>query len=466
MGLRLLHYADVENAYDDDERIGRLAGLIDHLRDDSTVVCGSGDDTGPGVLSVVTEGRQALDFFCAVEPDAETFGNHDFDHGSDALLDIVEDSPQTWVCANAFRDGERFTVTDGAAPWTVVDAGDYRVGVVGVAHPDTVEINPYAGDVRFTDPVPAVEAGVEALREHSVDRLVVLSHLGDDTELARAVDVDAVLGGHDHETLVDHVDGTLVCRPGGNGRFVLEVTFDGDRPTATHHPVAKGPLDSDVAGALRDRADAAGLTAVVGVTEEPVICDMMASKRGESRLGNLVTDALRWETDADVGIYAAGGFRRRPPLSGEVTAFDLVGVIPFDRDVVVLRVDGETLEAVFRQLALAQLEDAPVWFFGHVSGAELVWDDAANELRSAHVAGNSVESDGTYTIATTEFLVANEELFPAFEKGDVVGRYGLVYETLVAYVREVGIHPETEGRIRRPTLDENVVPERDWPFSP
>jgi 2',3'-cyclic-nucleotide 2'-phosphodiesterase (5'-nucleotidase family) len=40
-------------------------------------VVGTGDNTAPGVLSLATEGRAALPFFEAVEPDADTFGNHD-----------------------------------------------------------------------------------------------------------------------------------------------------------------------------------------------------------------------------------------------------------------------------------------------------------------------------------------------------------------------------------------------------
>jgi len=93
MALRILHYSDVENAYDDPERVGRLAGTIDAHRDDRTVVVGTGDDTAPGVLALRTEGRQALDFFRAVAPDVETFGNHDFDFGTDSLREIVAESP-------------------------------------------------------------------------------------------------------------------------------------------------------------------------------------------------------------------------------------------------------------------------------------------------------------------------------------------------------------------------------------
>jgi len=463
----LLHYADLERAHDDPETIARLVGLVEALRDEETVVCGAGDDTGPGVLSLVTSGRQALDFYRAVEADVETFGNHDFDHGTEPLLSVVEESPPTWVCANAFRDGERFGATEGTEPWTVVRAGERRVGVAGVAHPETAEINPNAADIRFTDPIPAVESAVDDLRDEPLDHVVVVSHLGDDTELARAVDVDVVLGGHDHERRVDVVDGTLVCRPGGTGRYLLEVSFADGRPSATHHAVAEGPLEADVAATYRRRMAEAGLTEVVGTTRDPIRCDLLACKRGESEIGNLITDAYRWKAGADVGLNSGGGFRRRPPLRGEVTAFDLVSVTPYGADLVVGRVDGETLLATFRGLALAGApDDLPDWHFGHVSGAEVVWDDAVDELRAEGVDGDPVDPSASYEVATSEFFVASDGLFPAIGPGDVVRRHGPQYEAVVEYVRETGLDPRLEGRIRRPEFDEDALPDCEGQFVP
>jgi len=467
MALRVLHYADVEAAYDDPERIGRLAGLVDELRDEETLVCGGGDNTGPGVLSVVTEGRQSLEFFRSVDPDAETVGNHDFDHGVDALLSVVADAPQSWLCANATRDGDQFGAARGVDPWTVADAAGTAVGLVGVAHPETAEINPNAAPVTFSDPIPVVRDAIEALRNRGVDRIVVVSHWGDDTALARAVDADLILGGHDHTRRVDRIDGTLVCRPGGTGRSLLEASFDGERPTATHHSVDDAPVDADVADAIRERMAATGLTDTVATAGDPVVCDMRACKRGESRLGNLVVDAYRWRSGADVALNSGGGFRRRPPLSGDVTAFDLVSVTPYAADLLTVALDGAALTETLGHLALESApDDLPKWHFGHVSGARVVWDDAAARLREARVGGDPVDPDATYTLATTEFFVASDELFPAFGPSDVVDRHGRQYEAVVDYVRECGLDPTFDGRIRRPTLDDDAVPDRNWPHSP
>lgn len=67
MALRILQYSDLENAHDVPERIGRLAGLIHARRDGRTLLAGTRDDLAPGVLSPATGGRQALDFFGAVD---------------------------------------------------------------------------------------------------------------------------------------------------------------------------------------------------------------------------------------------------------------------------------------------------------------------------------------------------------------------------------------------------------------
>lgn len=214
---RVLHYADVETAYDDPERVGRLAACIDRLRDDETLVLGAGDNTGPGVLALKGDGFAAMPFFEAVDPDADTLGNHEFDRTPAELRRLLAASPQAWVCANAHDGDERFAADD-VAPHAVFEAGAERVGVFGVASPETDDISPPATDLTFTDPVPAAREAVDALRERDVDHIVGLSHVGDDEPLASALDVPVILGGHVHDRREAVVDGTLLLRPGPLGR--------------------------------------------------------------------------------------------------------------------------------------------------------------------------------------------------------------------------------------------------------
>ncbi|SEO93978.1 5'-nucleotidase, C-terminal domain [Halogranum amylolyticum] len=447
MTLRLLHYSDLENAYDDPTRIGRLAATIDARRDDRTLVVGTGDDTAPGVLALETEGRQALEFFDAVAPDAETFGNHDFDFGPANTRDVVADSPQPWLSANVYEpDGERRFAD--AAPGLVIERDGTSVGLLGLTDPKTPAMCPPAADLVFADPVAAARETVADLRARGVDHVVVLSHLGrGDDELARTVDVDVILGGHLHSERRDRVAGTLLTRPGPNGAVLWEVELDETGATATRHDVTETTVDAAVADRLRTLMDATGLSEVVAVASDPIVRDRERRFGGECRVGNLVADAYRWVTDADVAFTNTGGLRDGPSLDGEVTVADLVGLSPFAGRLRTAEVRGDDLRALVERAATLSADlDGKRWF-GHVSGLAVVWDREAMELVELTHEGDPVDPAATYTLATNGFVVGAEQ-FPAPTREDVVADHGVQYDAIVAYARERGLDVELDGRLQ------------------
>ncbi|WP_254767930.1 bifunctional metallophosphatase/5'-nucleotidase [Salinilacihabitans rarus] len=451
MSLRLIQYSDVENACDDPDRIGRLARTIRRYRDDGTVVVGTGDNTSPGVLPLVTEGRQAIRFYEAVDPDVETFGNHDFDYGPGATLKVVRDSPQTWVSANVRRDGDRFGADAGVEPWTVVERDGVRVGFTGVTTPRTASLNPMATDLTFADPVAAAREATARLREAGADHVVVCSHLGTgDDDLARAVDADVVLGGHVPSPRVERVDGTLLTRPGDGGAAVVEVRLD-EGPTARLRPTsAVDPATDVVAEFERLRAEA-GLDEVVGRVDDPIARTEEALFGGECRAGNFVADAYRWKTGADLALQNSGGVRSGPALSGEVTAADVIGLVPFDEPVAVAEVPGERLARVLAGGAGVDLGFAePDWWHAQVSGATVEWDPDGHAVRPLTVGGEPFDPDATYRLATSDYLFHTDDEFPALRPADRVDRTaGTQYDVLLEYAREVGIEARVEGRVRR-----------------
>ena len=458
---RLLHYSDVENVYDDPVRVGRLAGTLRRRNGEDALVCGTGDNTSPGVLALIERGRQALDLFSAVDADVETFGNHDFDFGPDAARSIVAAAPQTWVSTNVYDpDGERFAAPDVVAH-TIEEVDGVRIGFFGVTDPATPSLNPMAGELRFTDPYDAAETAVEELRAAGVDRVVALSHLGGgDDELAGRVDVDVILGGHVHAERREWVDGTLLLRPGANGRTIFEVTFDANTgdTVVERHETADAPVADDVVSALQGRVDAAGLDEVVARADRPLDRSESTVFGGECPIGNFVADAYRWSLDADVGLQNSGGIRDGPPLSGEVTVADLVSVIPFEERVVRAELTGAELRDVFRESAAAVVDfGEPEWWHGHYSGAEIRWDDDANELLDARVGGDPVDPERRYTVATSAYLLHTDHEFPTLEERHRIGEGDIQFEVLAAYAREFGIDAGEAGRIRRTSGTETTA---------
>ena len=449
---RLIHYSDVENVFDTPQRAARLAGRIRALDGPDAAVVATGDTTAPGVLSLVSKGRQTLDFYAATGTALDTFGNHEFDYGPDALRELVADAPVEYVSANV-RDerGDPFGRDQGVVPWTTRNVDGATVGFVGLTDPATDSLNPMAAPLSFEEPVDAASDALDALRESAVDpdHVVVLSHLGvGDDDLARALDVDAILGGHVHSPRNEYVDGTLVVRPGVNGEAVAEIDLAAATPTATLHERDGAEPVPELRERLASRMSEADLGEVVGRVEEPIPRTGDVVHGGECRIGNFVADAFRWAHDADVGLSNAGGLRQGDPWEGDVTKADLISLIPFEEPVVLTSVTGGELFSLFREMGAPEVDFGEEhWWHGHVSNASVVWDDDTELVVEATVGGEPVALDETYTVATSEYLLHSDHEFPTLEERHRIGEGDIQYEVLAAYAREHGIDPAVEGRI-------------------
>ncbi|TKX73704.1 bifunctional metallophosphatase/5'-nucleotidase [Halorubrum sp. GN11_10-6_MGM] len=462
--VRLVHYSDIENVFDAPERAARLAGRIRALSGPDAAVVATGDTTAPGVLSLVATGRQVLDFYEATDTRLDTFGNHEFDYGPDALRGLVADAPATFVSANV-RDeaGEPFGRDEGVVPWTTLKVDGATVGFVGVTDPATNSLNPMAADLSFDDPVAAARDALAEMRtavaergpgreggdRDALDRVVILSHLGaGDDDLARDLDVDAVLGGHIHSRRNEVVEGTLLVRPGVNGEAVAEVDLDAAPATATlHEPDGADPAPG-LADALAERMAAADLDETVDVVEEPIARSGDVVHGGECRVGNFVADAFRWAHDADVGLSNAGGLRQGDPFVGDVTKADLISLIPFEEPVALASVSGAELGDVFREMAAPDVDfGEDDWWHGHVSNARVVWDDDAELILEAAVGGEPIDPDARYTVAVSEYLLHSDHEFPTLAQRHRIDEADIQYEVLADYARERGIDPAIEGRI-------------------
>jgi 2',3'-cyclic-nucleotide 2'-phosphodiesterase (5'-nucleotidase family) len=453
VSIRVLHYSDIENAYDEPGRVGKVASVLRARRTPETVVVGSGDNTGPGVLSLVTDGRVSIPFFERVSPDVETFGNHDLDHGLPGTRSIVDESPQTWVNANLHHDGDRLGADVGTVPSTVIDANGYQVGVTGVVTPDLPEITPAVDGVTVGDPTDAAQQAVDRLRDQGVDAVIVLAHIWEDTELAAAVDADLVASGHVHDARTTTVGDTVVTRPGSGGHVVYEIEL-GDDPSVKRHEVTKAPADAPTVQTLQTLAEEEGLTEPVSTVAEPIERGKHETLGGESRIGNLVTDAYRYVTGADVGLQNGGGIRTGPPLSGEITVGDLIGIVPFEEDVVVAELSGEELRSILREgsAAVHEIGD-PWWWNAHVSGVEAVWNRAERTFERLHVGGRPIDPDATYTLATSEYLLTTSLEFPTLTESHRIRAAGRQYDALVAYAQDQELDPEIEDRLVRREID-------------
>jgi len=360
---RICHYSDLENAVDGPERAGQVAALLDRLRDRGpALVVDGGDVLGPSLLGTETDGAHVPRTYAALGTDVATVGNHDLDYGVEALRSVVRESPATVLSANLHVDGEPLSDEPGVRRWTVRDVGDQSVALTGVIARELVENHWIADEtsLRATAAEAAVERALADARTAAgeFDHTVVVSHCGHrDDRIARECEVDVVLGGHVHDRHREWVADTLVARPGARGSHVLAVTLndadaagaglDADGSTAagltvqSHASGEESPSRATVE-TLRSLQSDLGLTRTVTVLDR-------ASERSrehlypESRVGNLVADAFRQASGADVALFNVGLLRAGPPLSGTVTVADCRSLAPFDNQIHTTTLTGAEL---------------------------------------------------------------------------------------------------------------------------
>ena len=134
-------------------------------------------------------------------------------------------------------------------------------------------------------------------------------------------------------------------------------------------------------------------------------CDvMLAKEQPESNMGNWAADAV-----ADrAGFYAKkevsfallnyGGLRIESIAPGPITKSKIFELMPFDNMLVVIEVQGNELDKVFRH-AVAK----GGW---PVSSAVKLTADASGKLIKVLINGEPVDADKTYNIATIDYLAS------------------------------------------------------------
>lgn len=307
-------------------------------------------------------GRAFLAALNQVGYDAMAVGNHEFDHGLDVLVGHLAAVGPPALLANATPpEGGSLP---GTRPYVILERGGLRVAIVGFCAVGTPSIT-HASSRQLVWREPAeVLARLKTELAGKYDLMFPVTHIGvgADKALARAhPDLPLIVGGHSHSLLRKGVrEGeTLIVQAGSKGSLVgrVDLWLDPETKAVLESRESMIELYQDPAPAdrvaaveaacasMRERSEVE-MSRVVGRLEADL-------SRGfdpftTAPCGNLVTDAMRARTGADVALQNRGGLRTNVP-AGEVTYRDLFQLLPFDNSLVTLTLTGAELTDLMRQ---------------------------------------------------------------------------------------------------------------------
>jgi len=293
---------------------------------------------------------------------------------------------------------------------------------------------------------------------------VTHQEIADDRALAAAVDVDLILGGHEHDPMVAEEGKTLITKGGSDARYLVQVdlwlTREGklvERSWRFREVSRRVEADPAVEELVRDYAARLDreLDTVIGRADAPLEARSHQLRTQETNLGDFVADRLRERLETDAAVINGGAIRtNRTVPPGPLTKRDVHSLLPFTDVVMKLELRGRDLRAALEH-GLAQTDRVGGGFL-QVSGIRFVWDpkrEPGRRVVSATVGGRVLEDDGAYTVAVPSYLVRGGDGYTALARGRALvdGTSGpQVAQILMdAIVARGAIAPSTDGRIAR-----------------
>lgn len=465
--------------------MARIRTLRKHLESDGTLVLvlHAGDALYPSVMSKYLDARAMVDVLNLLDGDAKafdpnfmiTFGNHEFDKSTDAVLMArLAESQFHWVATNSLhcKNGsecvpfsERSNVVTEAVTTKV---GRKTVGVIGLLYPLS---NSYA---KSTDVVSAARDAHDTLRKNGADVVIAVTHqdMSDDVNLIKEVPgINVVIGGHDHLYAQTREGSTWITKADADAKSVIvyDVTVPASGPVQTtplriavDTTIPKDPtVDAAVQRWLDALAVKLGGNDTIGQTKNLLEGVEPAVRGRETALGNLLADVARRRMKTDIAVMNGGGIRINDNIpSGPITKYDMEGVFYYNNQLVAFEVTGAQLLDMLRN-SISRV-DAGDGRFLQVSGVTFTYRPAGPgkytvEPADVKVGGKPLDVNAKYTMATVDYLYLHgtDDGYTLFSDANRPPKINTELETdfrseTEKYIREAGtVDVDIEGRIVR-----------------
>ncbi len=388
---------------------------------DYSIILSAGDMFQGTGLSNLTEGAAMLSVMNSFPFDAMAIGNHEFDWGLDKMLGILKEKADFDVLANNIYYKETGKLIDDVKPYTMIERGGYKVGIVGSIEygiDSSIMYNKLL-DYNIVDDKELTINYAKELKNAGADIVLFLTHQGlttNVTEIMESSDISAALLGHTHAKIIDTVNGKPVLEARANSQAYTKLVFDEtnmvysyDVREFSQSEISNTKLSSDMQSLLN-----AWHSKVDVVLNEEVLTTNGSFTRydngvGAGSLSRLVTESMydyakKYGLKNIIGVYNKGGLRadfRCDTKVCKMTYNDVYQMAPFENEIRYVTVKGSVLQSAIQNH----------FYYGV--------DFTTNKL----VDGTSFSLNESYNVVTVDYLTTNPNYRALYDPtgGKVIG---------------------------------------------
>ncbi|MEO8609634.1 MAG: 5'-nucleotidase C-terminal domain-containing protein [Chloroflexota bacterium] len=475
-----------------------LASVVKQIRAEggNTLLLDAGDRFTGTLFHSVHKGQDSVQIMNMLGYDAMTLGNHEFDGNKDnpeILESFVAGLKFPVVSANITFPAAS-PLAQAVKPYTVLDVNGQKVGVIGLTTPEAEILSTPGKDIVFHDNLAEItNKAVEDLTAQGVNKIILLTHIGIDAAMELAPQlhgVDVFVDGHSHTLLSNANAGAAGKYPilvadadGKNIQYVqageksiylgrLDVTFDadgnvtaaaGDTILLSRYITPDADMQTLVT-TLQEPVKALEEQPINATTDVVLVGEREVCRIEECNMGDVIADAMRAETGAQIAIMNGGGIRSSIE-AGDITLGEVLQVQPFGNTIATFKAKGVDIVAALENgVSLIKVDAGKVvraggaGRFPQVSGLTFSFDpnlEPGNRIQSVQVMGadgkfSDIDLEATYSVVTNNFVRQGGDGYTMFNDNAIdpydFGRVD--YEALRDYLAANSpIKTETDGRV-------------------
>jgi len=467
---------------------------------DYVLVMDQGDIFQGTPVGNYSKGASVIEFFNHAGVDLWTVGNHDFDEGGENLWHLIEMSEMPVLSANIVWE-ETGEPIEYVEPYIIKEYEGVKIGIIGLTTTDTPKMAfpAHVQGVKFLPAIDVAREMVKKVRAEGADIVFISGHMGipydpeagyremieleeeqreyedvrepledrkwgaNAMEIAHNVPgIDVFFAGHIHKGFdrpwEEPATHTILFQTYGRGSGVghVDLLIDRETKSLAGYELAdeRGDLvtlfedewwpneeTSDLVGARIEEAES-GMDRVIGHSD----VDLTRGGEGETRMGNLVCNAMREALDADFAFTNLGGIRDEI-AAGPVTPRQVFRVLPFGNRLTLFEIEGRVLKEIIEYRVSDDHHGV------YMSGGKIVYNKTRPDYdRLTHftIGGEQWRPDQIYRVVTTDFLASGNAglyMLPGVPEDRKMVTSTTCMEAVVQYIeRHSPVKIELDGR--------------------
>ncbi|PRY04986.1 5'-nucleotidase [Pontibacter ummariensis] len=447
-----------------------------------TVIVDGGDLIQGSAVAALSEGEVFGPVIKAMDYDFLIPGNWEVIFGSQKMRHVLASYGKPVICANIYDESSAEMLYP---PYIVKEVKGVKLGFISYNDPEVpIRQNPvFSKGLVFKKIEDNLQPLIRELKEEQkVDLLFLVTHLGISKQIYLADQeeikgVDFILGNDTHERIRKPLKQTYaqVVEPGAFASFVGRLDLDvkdgkivGQRYELIDVDPAKYPADPSVQKVVDEQMAPykEQMERVLGYTSEPLYRYLVV----ENALDNMITDAVRWKTGADIAI--SNGFRFGTPIipdeSGKapITYSDVWNMLPVNENVKTGKATGQQIQEWMEQELHNVFAEKPLERFGgwviRFSGMKMTFNANApkgERVQSITVGGQPLDPNKVYTLAACRRSGEPDHVLCRMPnaKDPKVLDY-TVHDVIEEYLKVKGtVAPQVDGRAKALDLDSPVL---------